>query len=64
MDNYKVFIPIGATAMIDVEADSKEEAIRKAIEEIGNPSICHQCSNEIEIGEFYDEDKAIAQLED
>lgn len=51
---YRVFVPLGATAIIEVEADSKEEALEK----IYAPSVCHQCSHDVEVGELYDEDKA------
>lgn len=40
-----------------VEADTKEEAIEKAEEELVDEmhaSLCHYCSREIDLGETYD----------
>ena len=56
---YRVSIPIGASAFITVEASSKEEAVQLALDR-GCPTICCQCSNEVEIGEFYSEEEAEA----
>lgn len=37
---------------ITVEADSKEEALQKAMEDWeGPPSLCHQCAKDVEIGD-------------
>ena len=58
MKKFSVIIPIGAAAIIKVEANTKEEAIQKALEE-GASGICHQCSEDIELGELYNEHEAI-----
>ena len=64
MKKWHVTIPLGASALVIVEAETKEEAIEKAINE-GVPTVCHSCYEEVELGEFYDEDKAEAvELED
>ena len=60
LKEYNVIIPVGATASFKVVAGSKEEAIEKALSEEFPPSVCHQCSNEVEIGEFHSEDQAEA----
>ncbi|MFH1807570.1 MAG: hypothetical protein ABIJ09_02405 [Pseudomonadota bacterium] len=45
---WVVAIPIWATATALVIADSEEEAIAQ----FEMPSICHQCSDHIELGDF------------
>lgn len=60
MKKFNVIVPIGATAMFEVEAETKEEAIKQVLENEYPPSVCHQCTKEVEIGEFYNEDKAEA----
>ena len=58
---YRIFVPVGATAILEVEADSKEEAL----EQIYAPSVCHQCTRDVELGELYDEDEAeIHEIDD
>lgn len=51
--NYLVVAQIAASMALDIEADSPEEALEKGYDEVGMPSICHQCSDKIEIGEPY-----------
>jgi hypothetical protein len=51
---WSVSIPWHASVCVRVEADTAEEAIEKAIE-IAQPSLCHQCSDEIELGEWNNE---------
>lgn len=48
---YMVCVLIDASKTIEVEAESPEEAKEKAMNEIGVPSICHQCSREVELGD-------------
>lgn len=43
---------IGSKVLGEYEADSEEEAIEKAGKEAGIPSICHQCSGEIDDPDF------------
>lgn len=40
---YRVCATVSASGTVDVEADSKEEAIQVAMEE-GFPTLCAQCS--------------------
>jgi hypothetical protein len=63
MPKYGVSIPIYASAYVEVEADSEEEAIEKA-EESYHVSLCHQCAREVEIGEFDDSASSEAYLLD
>lgn len=48
---YKVYAIYTASKMIgEIEADSKEEAIGKMEEGLVDwPTLCHQCSHEIEL---------------
>ena len=48
---YEVAVPFDACRYVIVEADSPEEAAEKAENEAGHVSICHQCTDEIEIGD-------------
>lgn len=48
----------GAFAGIEVEAETKEEAIDKAEREFYNPRPCHQCSDDFEVGDDWDVDFA------
>lgn len=60
---YSVSVPVPATATIEVEASSKEEALEKAEDEFF-PILCHQCANEIELGEpdFESKDISIKEI--
>lgn len=48
---YIVSVPIVAAKTIDVFADSPEEAIVVAKRQMTAPSVCHQCSEDIELGD-------------
>jgi hypothetical protein len=52
MPKYLVSIPYHCAFLVKVEAENKEQAIRKA--DTCFPNLCHQCSDEIEIGEAND----------
>lgn len=51
MEKYSVCFSVDATTIVKVEASSEEEAKEKAWREVCAPSVCCQCSREIEIGE-------------
>ena len=51
MPKYNVYIPVDAGANIEVEAESKKEAIEKAFDE-GCPNLCHYCARELEVNDF------------
>jgi hypothetical protein len=51
MKKWHVRIPMYADAFYEIEAENEEAAIEKAYER-HSPSICHQCSQHIELGEF------------
>lgn len=55
MKKYHVSIPWFASVTVTVEAQSVEEAIDKAIDE-ADASLCHSCSNNINVdgGPDYD----------
>ena len=62
MAKYRVFAILYATKEIaTIEADSKEEAIKKGLEhpECEPGTLCWQCSDTIELGEI---DKVKAEL--
>lgn len=49
MAKYSVSIQVYATMYMKVEADSEEEAREKAEKEAYEPTLCWQCSDEVEI---------------
>jgi len=57
MSKYRVYsIATASVCLGEFEADTQEAAIDRAIEE--NPphaSLCWQCSREVELGEFLEE---------
>lgn len=57
MPKYRVYSIATASVFLgEFEGATKDEAIDAALAE--NPpyhSLCHQCSREIELGEFYEE---------
>ena len=55
---WTVMIPIHASTIVEVEADTKEEAIQKGYEEAA-PSLCHQCSHEVQI-DCLNDDEGVA----
>lgn len=58
MKKFNVWGIMTASVLVGTyEAESGEEAIEMANEDRNgnwNPSLCHQCSNEIDLGEVYD----------
>lgn len=54
LKKYYATFTVDATTSVEVFASSKEEAEEKAWNEIGRPSICHQCSREMDIGDIMD----------
>lgn len=48
MTKYSVSIPYLASAIFEVEAKSKEEALKIA-EGMSTPQVCYSCSNHIQI---------------
>ena len=49
--SYSVTLIYDASRSVDVNAASADEAEAKANDLIGRPSICHQCSDEIDLGD-------------
>jgi len=50
--NYLVIGLVDAVVNIDVEADSPEAALEEA-QSSAHASVCGQCSEELEVGDFY-----------
>lgn len=58
MKKYRVYAIATASCFLgEFEAENKDEAIRKAQEE-GDyaSSLCHQCSHDVELGDWYKEE--------
>lgn len=60
MKKYFVRIPYFCTVMVEVEADSPAEAIDLAVSN-AFPSLCHQCSDEIEMDAMNDDAEITAE---
>lgn len=63
MSKYRVTFEIYASSTVEVEADSEEQAKQKASKKVW-PTLCHECSDEVEIsgiGELTNVSKACAQ---
>jgi len=63
MKKFYVSIPINASAVFTVEAESEQQAVAKAYEQ-GLPNICHQCADDIEIEDWaFDYDPSIEEID-
>lgn len=51
MERYSVTLIFDASKGMDVEAESPEDAEAKAVDAIGSPCLCHQCSDEVELAD-------------
>ena len=54
MKKWSVVLSVDATMIVEVEANTEEEAKDKAIETAGTPWLCHQCSRDLNIGDVMD----------
>ena len=52
MATYMVVFTTGASSVIEVEASSVEEARKLANKRFDGPSLCHQCSRHINLGDW------------
>ena len=55
MPKYHVTVLIDVSTGFDVEAENHQEALEKAMDHDGcqRPSICHQCSSRMDVGDPY-----------
>jgi hypothetical protein len=60
MKKWLVSIPLSADATYQIDAETKEEAIEKAYEK-GVPTLCYQCADEVEIGDFAFDGDAVTE---
>ena len=51
MPKYRVTMLVDATVDVVVEAESEEEAKDKALINAYAPTLCHQCSDDLEVGD-------------
>ena len=59
MKKWTVYLSLNATKVVeDIEAETQEEAIEKAIDRDGYARLCRQCSSEIELGEVIPEESS------
>jgi hypothetical protein len=62
--NYSVSIPWHCSVVVQVAADSREEAEAKALK-IASPSLCHQCSHQVNLGDVnLDVEPDVEELKD
>lgn len=57
MPKYYVHVPWFATVTVEVTAKNKKEALKKGFED-AYPSLCHQCSREVDLDGGADFDRA------
>jgi len=51
MGKWRVFVTVDASVVLEVEADTEEQAKEAAMDEVGSPCLCHHCSYKIELGD-------------
>lgn len=49
---YRVMFTVDATVSVVVDADNEEAAKEKAWEVAAHPCLCHQCADELEVGDL------------
>lgn len=55
MPKYGVYASVGATMYLgEYEAETEDEAIEMAMKNASTPTLCHQCSGELDIGDIID----------
>ena len=59
MKKWAVTLLVDASVFVEVEAETEDEAKTKAWEQAPSPSVCHQCSRDLEIGEIYEIAEAV-----
>lgn len=52
MSRWQVVITVDASICVEVEADDAEQAKDRAWEQASVPGICHQCSDDITLGDL------------
>ncbi|GAB3484222.1 hypothetical protein [Azotobacter salinestris] len=53
MAEFSVTLLIDASTSMTVTADTPEDAAELAMDEAGNPSLCHYCSGKMDVGDVY-----------
>ena len=53
--DFDVTLLFTGSTGITVKAVDIDEAVEMAHNKVGYPSLCHQCSDEIELGDYYGE---------
>lgn len=48
---YRVVVTIDAPVSIEVEAENVDDALDRAIEEVGTPALCTHCADKIELND-------------
>ena len=65
MKKWNVYLEFAASKFVGgVEAETKEEAIEKALNDDGYASLCHQCSGEITLGDPIPEESEAEEITD
>ena len=53
--HYIVTLIASASVDVNVEAESRDEAIELAYQNSSSPSLCRHCSSKLDVGSFFDE---------
>lgn len=48
---WRVLVAVDATVSVVVEAATEAEALEKGLDAAERPCICHQCSDQLEVGD-------------
>jgi len=52
MKTWAAWLPLYCSGKVIVKAETEAEAREKILRDAMPPSICHYCSDELEVGEF------------
>jgi len=63
MKTWTVSIPVAASVTRTVEAETKEEAIEKAIALDSAPCLCHHCADDVDLGDLIDHEATATEDE-
>lgn len=52
MRRYSVLITVDASIVVEVEATDEESAKEEAFSQASNPSVCHHCAKQVQLGDL------------
>jgi len=61
---YGITLIVDASIYVEVEAESKEDALKKAMDMEHDTSQCHHCADKVEVADVLDQGHLIDELEE